>query len=108
MHNFFRTLAPELFDAKVEIHSDGSYAYSYDGILIFVPALIQAERATLDAGTEARLKEAAVQLHKEGFQRARLPRRRTLCGALATLSLQRQIVLLPVSRDACLQHQAAP
>ena len=70
MHNFFRTLAPELFDAKIEIHADGTYAYSYDGILIFVPALIQAERGTLDAGTEAQLKEAAVQLRQEGFQRA--------------------------------------
>ena len=70
MHNFFRTLAPELFDAKVEIHSDGSYAYSYDGILIFVPALIQAERGTLGARMETRLKEAAMQLRQEGFQRA--------------------------------------
>ena len=40
MHNFFRTLAPERFDANVVIHADGSYSYSYQGILIFVPALI--------------------------------------------------------------------
>jgi hypothetical protein len=70
MLNFFRTLAPEQFDAKVEIHSDGTYAYSYDGILIFVPALIRAERGALDARMETQLKEAALQLRREGFQRA--------------------------------------
>ncbi len=45
MRNFFRTLAPEQFDAQVTVHADGSYAYTYDGVLIFVPALIQACRA---------------------------------------------------------------
>ena len=70
MRNFFRTLAPEQFDAKVEIHADGSYACSYDGALIFVPALIQAERGASDARMEARLKEAAMQLCHEGFRRA--------------------------------------
>jgi hypothetical protein len=71
MHNFFRTLAPEKFDANVVIHVDGSYAYSYDGVLIFVPALLQACRAGfLDAHMEARLKVAAGQLHQEGFQHA--------------------------------------
>jgi hypothetical protein len=45
MHNFSRTLTPEQFDAKVVIHADGSYAYSYDGVLIFVPALAQVGHA---------------------------------------------------------------
>ena len=36
MHNFFRTLAPEQFDAKVTIRADGSYTYSYDGVLISI------------------------------------------------------------------------
>ena len=89
MHNFFRTLAPELFDAKVEIHSDGSYAYSYDGILIFVPALIQAERGTLGARMETRLKEAAMQLRQEGFQRADYIGGGRYAVSLATISLQR-------------------
>jgi hypothetical protein len=70
MRNFFRTLAPEQFDAKVEIHADGSYTYSYDGVLIFVPALIQAERGGSDAHMEAQLKEAAGQLLHEGFRKA--------------------------------------
>ena len=70
MHNFFRTLAPEQFDANVAIHADGSYGYSYHGILIFVPALIQATRAALDSRTEAQLSEAAAQLCQEGFRKA--------------------------------------
>lgn len=70
MRNFFRTLAPEQFDARVEIHADGTYNYSYDGVLIFVPALIQAERGGLDAHMEAQLAEAAAQLLDEGFRKA--------------------------------------
>ncbi len=70
MRNFFRTLAPEQFDAKVEIHADGSYTYSYDGVLIFVPALIQAERGCPDAHMEAQLDDATVQLRHEGFRKA--------------------------------------
>ena len=53
------------------IHVDGSYAYSYNGVLIFVPALIQACRAGfLEPHLEAQLKVAAGQLHQEGFQHA--------------------------------------
>ncbi len=71
MHDFFRTLAPEQFDAQVTVHADGSYAYSYDGVLIFVPALIQVCRAGfLDAHLEAQLKGAASQLLQEGFRSA--------------------------------------
>ena len=71
MREFFRTLAPERFDANVAIHSDGSYAYWYDGILIFVPALIQACRAGfLEPHMEAQLKNAAAQLLNEGFSLA--------------------------------------
>jgi hypothetical protein len=71
MHNFFRTLAPERFYANVVINVDGSYAYTYDGVLIFVPALIQACRAGfLEPHIEARLKVAAGQLRQEGFQHA--------------------------------------
>ena len=32
MRDFIRTLAPEQFDAKIEIHADGSYVYLYDGV----------------------------------------------------------------------------
>ncbi len=70
--NFFRTLAPERFDAEVHIHADASYAYSYEGVLIFTPALIQVCRAgRLDPHLEARLENAATQLLKEGFAQAR-------------------------------------
>jgi hypothetical protein len=54
MHNFFRTLAPERFDANVAIY-----------------ASIQACRAGfLKAQIEAQLKNAAMQLLKEGFSQA--------------------------------------
>jgi hypothetical protein len=71
MRNFFRTLAPEKFDANIAIHADGSYSYSFDGVLVFVPALIQASRAALDTHTEAQLRKAAEQLECEGFQNAK-------------------------------------
>ena len=71
MRNFFRTLAPEQFDANVSIRANGSYSYSYHGTLVFVPALIQASRAGfLDPHLDARLKDAAAQLREEGFERA--------------------------------------
>jgi len=71
MRDFFRTLAPEQFDAHVLVHADGSYTYSYDGNLIFVPAFAQVCRAGyLEAHFEAQLKNAAAQLIQEGFQRA--------------------------------------
>jgi len=69
MRDFFRTLAPEQFDAKVYVHADGSYTYSYDGNLLFVPAFIQLCRAGyLEAHFEAQLKNAAALLIQEGFQ----------------------------------------
>jgi len=71
MHDFFRTLAPEQFDANVAVGADGSYTYSYDGNLIFVPALIQVCRAGyLEPDFEAKLKGATAQLLLEGFQNA--------------------------------------
>ena len=71
MRNFFRTLAPEQFDASVLVCADGSYTYSYNGSLIFVPALVQLCRAGyLEAHFEAQLKNAAAQLIQEGFQSA--------------------------------------
>lgn len=68
MRNFFRTLAPEKFTANVGINADGSCTYSYDGTLIFVPALLQTCRIRLDPRTEARLKKAGEQLTREGFR----------------------------------------
>ncbi len=68
MRSFFRTLAPEKFDARVTVHVDGSYAYSYDGTLIFVPALIRAFRVGLSARLNAQLARAVGQLSQEGFR----------------------------------------
>ncbi len=68
MRNFFRTLSPEKFDAKVAVHGDGVYAYSYNGTLIFVPALVRAFRVGLSARLNAQLARAVGQLGQEGFQ----------------------------------------
>lgn len=62
MRNFLRTLAPEKFDAHVAICADGSYSYSSEGVLVFVPALIQASRGGLDAHTDALRRKTAEQL----------------------------------------------
>ena len=70
MHNFSRTLTPEQFVAKVVIHADGSYTYSYDGDLIFVPALTQVAQAGFCARCERQLGKLAAQLRKEGFRKA--------------------------------------
>jgi hypothetical protein len=71
MRNFFRTLAPEKFDASITIHADGSYSYIFCGVLVFVPALIQASRVGLDAHADAQLRKAAEQLGREGFENAK-------------------------------------
>jgi hypothetical protein len=68
MRNFFRTLAPEKFDAKVEIYGDGCYAYCYNGNLIFIPALIRAFRVGLNARLDAQLAKAVALLGQEGFR----------------------------------------
>ena len=70
MRNFSRTLTPERFDAKVAIRADGSYAYSYEGVLIFVPALALAGQGSLCARCEAQLRKLATQLLQEGFLEA--------------------------------------
>jgi hypothetical protein len=70
MHNFSRTLTPEQFVANVAIHADGSYTYSYDGVLIFVPALTQVAQAGFCARCERQLGKLAAQLRKEGFRKA--------------------------------------
>ena len=70
MRNFARTLTPERFDAKVVIHADGSYAYSYEGVLIFVPALVRAAQVAACARCEAQLATLAAQLLREGFRKA--------------------------------------
>lgn len=58
MRNFFRTLAPEQFDATVSIRANGSYSYSYHGTLIIVPTLMQASHAGfLDPDLDTRLKK---------------------------------------------------
>jgi hypothetical protein len=70
MRNFSRTLTPEQFDATVAIHADGSYNFSYGGVLIFVPALVRTAQISLCARREAQLGKLAAQLLKERFRKA--------------------------------------
>lgn len=61
---------PEQFDAKVTVNGDGSYSYSYDGVLAFAPALADASRGMLDARAETEVAKAASELRREGFRKA--------------------------------------
>ena len=61
---------PEQFDAKVTVNTDGSYTYSYDGVLTFAPALADARRGVLDARGEMEVAKLAPQLRQSGFQKA--------------------------------------
>jgi hypothetical protein len=70
MRNFSRTLTPERVDVKVAIHADGRYTYSYEGVLIFAPALLRAIQVTMCARCEAQLRKLAAQLFQEGFHKA--------------------------------------
>ncbi len=70
MRNFSRTLSPEHFDATVAIDRNGGYTYSYEGTLIFVPALMRSAQATVCARYDAQLKKLAMQLLQEGFRKA--------------------------------------
>jgi hypothetical protein len=73
MRNFFRTLAPEKFDAKVAVHGDGCYAYCYNGTLILDPALIRAFRVGLNARLDAQLAKAECAKEVARMKFIRLP-----------------------------------
>src|SRR5262245_32495822 len=61
---------PEQFDAVVTVNPDGSYKYSYDGVLTFAPALVDAQRGLLDARSEAEVAKLAPELRRDGFRKA--------------------------------------
>lgn len=61
---------PEQFDAKVTVAGDGSYSYSYDGVLTFALALADASRGRLDARAESEVGMLAPELREGGFQKA--------------------------------------
>ena len=108
--NFFWTLAPERFDANVAIHANGSYDYSYDGILIFVPALIRAYRAgRLEPRIEERLQDAAAQLRQEGFRSADYLGRGRYAVILARARAKGGYPLIsPLARCACSAFGPSP
>lgn len=61
---------PEEFTATLEINSDKTYNFTYDGILAYAPAVAQIkEKGALSAHDEAELKKGEVDLMKEnGFK----------------------------------------
>jgi Type II secretion system (T2SS), protein G len=61
---------PEQFVTKVTINNDGSYTFSYDGILTFGLALAAAKEGKLTAKDEQSFKAEAAKLSKEpGFKK---------------------------------------
>lgn len=58
-------LIPEKFEAKIDIKSDGSYSFAYDGTLALGIALDAVEKGKLDAKTEADLQKMIVELKKD-------------------------------------------
>lgn len=61
---------PENFDAKIAINKDGSYTFTYDGILTFALALAAARHGALSVQVENDLQKEAVKLNQEpGFKR---------------------------------------
>jgi hypothetical protein len=61
---------PEQFDAGVSINADGSYTYTYDGVLTFAFALADAKRGLLDARAESEVAKLAPELRRAGFRKA--------------------------------------
>ena len=60
---------PESFDAKIAINKDGSYTFTYDGILAFALAVAAAKDRALSVNDEAQLRKEADNLRREpGFK----------------------------------------
>lgn len=60
---------PESFDAKIVLNKDGSYTFSYDGILTYAMAAAAANKGELSLKDEAALKQGAADLAREsGFK----------------------------------------
>jgi hypothetical protein len=61
---------PEKFTARVVINKDGSYSFTYDGILTFALALAAAKEGKLSPKDEAAFKKEEEKIRKEpGFKK---------------------------------------
>jgi hypothetical protein len=59
----FGCFVPEQFDATLEIDKDRNYSFSYDGTLVFAPALSQIkENGSLSVGDEAAMAQGVAEL----------------------------------------------
>lgn len=56
---------PEAFEAKVSIRQDGSYAFTYDGVLTSALAAAGAKDRKLSKGDEAKLKELEDEIRQD-------------------------------------------
>lgn len=60
---------PEKFDARVDVHRDGSYDFVYDGTLAFAPVLFRADNGFLSQREEDELRQKAVSFREESGYR---------------------------------------
>ncbi len=61
---------PEKFMARIVVHEDGSYTYTYDGILTFALALAAAKEGKLTPKDEAAFKKEEEKIRGEpGFKK---------------------------------------
>lgn len=58
-------LIPEKFEAKIDIKSDGTYSFIYDGTLALGAVLEAVEKGKLDTKTETDLQKFTIELKKD-------------------------------------------
>lgn len=53
-------IMPKEFTAKLDVTKDGSYEFVYDGTVVYVPMLVEAERGAMNKADEKELSEQIV------------------------------------------------
>ncbi len=61
-------LFPEEFESEVEVNKDGTFSFSYDGILVFVPGVLEEyRRGKLSPPTFVKIVVAIITLREPLF-----------------------------------------
>lgn len=68
MRNFFKTLAPECFNASIRVFNDGRYTYNFEGTLVFLPAWANSFQTDINPRLNDKLSKYVGQLKEEGFK----------------------------------------